>query len=189
MQESSTKCLMSLLIPSFSLLWKREEKSIAESCSESRSEADPAQLSYKSLCPTWCVNLGTKVLLLGFVSEETTFPMNHCASAQWHNMSFWWVFFWLKLRLCFEAVSRVNFKSHVMWDYEEAVLTAHNADSWDEPGTTVTSFMEWGKWNEQHRTDDIYKSWFYPFFSPAAAAALRQFLQCHYFVLCRGVLE
>lgn len=41
--------------------------------------AGPAQLNYKSLSPTWCVNLGAEMLLLGFISEETTFLMNHCS--------------------------------------------------------------------------------------------------------------
>lgn len=46
-----------------------------------RSEAGPAQLSYKNLCPNCCVNLGTKMFLLGFLSEETIFLMNHCSLA------------------------------------------------------------------------------------------------------------
>lgn len=80
------------LTPSPSLLWRlKGRKNQLQKVVLRVEVAGPAQLSYKSLCPTWCVNLGTKMLLLGFVSEETTFLMNHCSSTQWYDKSFWWV--------------------------------------------------------------------------------------------------
>lgn len=102
------------LTPSPSLLWRlKGRKNQLQKVVLRVEVAGPAQLSYKSLCPTWCVNLGTKMLLLGFVSEETAFLMNHCSSTQWYDKSFWWVLAgWSSdcvLRLCQESILTPKF--------------------------------------------------------------------------------
>lgn len=147
------------------------------------------------------------MLLLGFISEETTFLMNHCSSAQGYDTNFWWVLAgWSSgcvSRLCQESILTHKFCdiiyfwiNHLAPSVLSRVITGRQMWllmllplrwAWHQ-GRAVTSFMEWGKWNEQHNTDGVYKPWFYPLFSPAAAA-LRQLLQCCSFVLCRGILE
>lgn len=70
------------LAPSPSLLWRLCGRKNQLQKVVLRAKVRQVLHSYKNLCPTWCVDLGTKMLLLGFVSEETTFLINHCSSAQ-----------------------------------------------------------------------------------------------------------